>query len=397
MGELLVGRPALKLDVAISVPLDLTSVISLVFRATDGRRFERWLVEARKALGTEWEHDLDTLLGFSGRLLYYVEELLMSFDPFRPEHREAGFEAFIAHLRRLPAWAYRSMAIQAMLRVYLDRGALETPPESDDPAVWRAFFEPGITRADIDEVVRLVLAPEQLKERTVRLLERFWWELYEAEFARVLPVMRRAVRQARATTFSSVATAFEELSGHRLPDEVQMALPRVERVTFCPSYYLGNFVQFILYPPELILYFNCQRTSAATQPEVESVISPELLPGLRALGDGTRLRIIEFLRGGERYAQEIVGMLGISQSAVSRHLAMLEAAGIVTVRPANGIKYYAINSQRLRQIAEELERIGSVEPRSTERDNSNGARAEVPHAAGRSLPAEDKPPHSAVE
>ncbi|MCX2726527.1 metalloregulator ArsR/SmtB family transcription factor [Thermomicrobium sp. 4228-Ro] len=398
MGELLVGRPALKLEVAISVPLDLTSVISLVFRATDARRFERWLVEARKALGSEWEHDLDTLLGFSGRLLYYVEELLMSFDPFRPEHREAGFEEFLSHLQRLPAWAYRSMAIQSMLRVYLDRGALEAPPETDDPAVWRAFFEPGITRADLDEVVRLVLAPEQLKERTVRLLERFWRELYAAEFERVLPVMRRAVRQARATTFSSVATAFEELSGHRLPEEVQLALPRVERVTFCPSYYLGNFVQFILYPPELILYFNCQRTSAATQPEPESVISPDLLPGLRALGDGTRLRIIEFLRNGERYAQEIVGMLGISQSAVSRHLAMLEAAGIVTVRPANGMKYYAINSQRLRQIAEELERIGSVERNSAEQDKSNGSRAAlVSHAAGRSLLAEDKPPHSAVE
>lgn len=382
MGELLVGRPALKLEVAISVPLDLTSVISLVFRATDARRFERWLVEARKALGTEWEHDLDTLLGFSGRLLYYIEEVLMSFDPFRPEHREAGFEEYLAHLKRLPAWAYRSMAIQAMLRVALDRGVLESPPESDDPVVWRSFFEPGITRADVDEVVRLVLAPEQLKERTVRLLERFWRELYAVEFERALPVMRRAVRQARATTFTSVAAAFEELSGHRLPEEVQVALPRVERVTFCPSYYLGNFVQFILYPPELILYFNCQRTSAATQPEGESFISPDLLPGLRALGDGTRLRIIEILRGGERYAQEIVGLLGISQSAVSRHLAMLEAAGIVTVRPANGMKYYAINSQRLRQIAEELERIGSVTGVVTEHGKFNGSRATIAHAAG---------------
>jgi len=358
MGELLVGRPALKLDVAVSVPLDLTSVISLVFRATDPRRFDRWLVETRQALGTAWEHDLDTLLGFSGRLLYYIEELLMSFDPFRPERLAASFDDYLAHLRSLPAWAYRSMAIQAMLRVHQDRGVLEAPPDTDDAAAWRAFFEPGITRADLDEVVALVRAPEQLKERTLRLLERFWVERYAAEFARVLPVMKRAVRQAKATTYPSVAVAFEELSGHRLPEEVQLALPRVERVTFCPSYHLGNFVQFILYPPELILYFNCQRTSAATQPAEGSVISPDLLPGLRALADGTRLRIIELLRGGERYAQEIVGQLGISQSAVSRHLAMLEAAGIVTVRPANGMKYYAINVQRLRQIAEELEQIG---------------------------------------
>ncbi|MBX6341476.1 MAG: winged helix-turn-helix transcriptional regulator [Thermomicrobiaceae bacterium] len=358
MGELVIGRPALKLEFAVSVPLDVTSAISLLFRATDPRRFDHWLVEAREALDPEVRHDLDTLLGCSGRLLYYVEELLMSFDPFRADRLEAGFEDYLAHLSRLPAWAYQSMVAQSLLRVYRDRGVTETPPETTDRDAWRAFLEPGVTRADLDEYVDLVLAPEQLKARTVRMLERFWADCYAEEFARALPEMRRALRQARCSTYPSAAIAFEELSGHRLPEEVQLALPHVERVTFCPSYHLGNFVQFILYPPELILYFNCQRASAATQPTRGSSTSAELLPGLRALADGTRLRIIEMLQDGELYAQEIVGRLGISQSAVSRHLAMLEAADIVTVRPTNGMKYYAINARRLRQLAEELEQIG---------------------------------------
>jgi DNA-binding transcriptional ArsR family regulator len=358
MGELIVGRPALKLEVAVSVPLDLISAISLIYRATDPRRFDPWLVEARQTLDEDLQHDLDTLLGFSGRLLYYVEELLMSFDPFQPTRLVADFDTYIAHLRSLPSWAYKSMVAQSVLRVYRDRGVSEAPPADDDPAAWRAFLEPGITRADLDEVVALVLAPEQLKTRTVDLLERFWHNCYGAEFERALPEMRRALRQARSTTYQGVGAAFEDLSGHRLPEEVQLALPHVERVTFCPSYHLGNFAQFILYPPELILYFNCQRASAVTQPQYDSSVSPDLLPGLRALADGTRLRIIEMLRSGELYAQEIVGRLGISQSAVSRHLAMLEAADIVSVRPANGMKYYAINARRLRQLAEELEQIG---------------------------------------
>lgn len=360
MGELIVGRPALKLDVAVSVPLDLTSAISLVYRATDPRRFDEWLVDARQRLDPQVQHDLDTLLGFSGRLLYYVDELLMSFDPLRPERLAAGFDAYLAHLRSLPAWAYQSMMAQCLLRVYRDRGVTEAPPTSDDRAEWRAFLEPGITRADLDEVVRLALAPEQLKARTVSLLERFWNDVYGAEYARVLPEMRRALRQARSTTYPSVGAAFAELSGHRLPEEIQLALPHVERVTFCPSYHLGDFVQFILYPPELILYFNCQRASAATQPEGDPSTPIDLLPGMRALADGTRLRIVEMLKDREMYAQEIVGRLGISQSAVSRHLAMLEAAEIVTVRPFNGMKYYAINARRLRQLAGALERIGQT-------------------------------------
>lgn len=358
MGGLVVGRPAIKLQFAVSVPLDLTSAISLVYRATDPRRFDPWLVEARQSLGGDIQHELDTLLGSSGRLLYYIEELLMSFDPFEQSRLDADFAALLAHLKRLPPWAYQSMVAQSVLRVYRDRGVSESPPISRDPAEWKAFLEPGITRADLDEVTALVLAPEQLKARTVALLERFWRDCYGTEYERVLPEMRRAIGQARSTTYPGAAAAFAELSGHRLPEEVQLALPHVERVTFCPSYHLGNFVQFILYPPELILYFNCQRASAVTQPEAESSVSPDLLPGLRALADGTRLRIVEMLRGGEMYAQEIVGRLGISQSAVSRHLAMLETADIVTVRPANGMKYYAINARRLRQLSGELELIG---------------------------------------
>lgn len=358
MGELIVGRPALKLGFAVSVPLDLTSAISLVHRATDPRRFDAWLVEARQALDPGIQHDLDTLLGFSGRLLYYIEELLMSFDPFQPARLAADFDAYLAHLKGLPPEAYQHMVAQCLLRVYRDRGVTEAPPTTDDPAAWRAFLEPGITRADLDEVVRLALAPEQLKTRTISLLERFWNDVYCAEYERALPEMQRALRQARSTTYPGVGTAFADLSGHRLPEEIQLSLPHVERVTFCPSYRLGNFVQFILYQPELILYFNCQRASAATLPESGSTTSADLLPGMRALADGTRLRIVEMLRDREMYAQEIVGRLGISQSAVSRHLTMLEAADIITVRPSNGMKYYAINARRLRQLAAELERIG---------------------------------------
>ena len=40
--------------------------------------------------------------------------------------------------------------------------------------------------------------------------------------------------------------------------------------------------------------------------------------------------------GGELYAQEIVGRLGIAQSAVSRHLGQLERAGLIQVEPRRG-------------------------------------------------------------
>ncbi len=359
MGELILGQPALKIAVNTSVPLDMTSAISLMVRATDEQRFDSWLVDARRRLDLDVRHDLETLLGFSGRLLYYIEELLMSFDPFAPERLEASFADYLAHLKGMSDEAYHQMAVNSIRRVHEDLGMPQNVPSNGDRQAWRDFVQPGITRANLDEVIDLLMAPEQLKTRTVRLIERFWNECYGPEHERALPDLRHAVRQASGRTYPSVESAFTDLSGHRLPEEVRSALDHVERVTFCPSYHLGEFVQFILYPPELILYFNIQgsaddsarRNGAATLPE-------DLLPGLRALSDGTRLRIIAMLREQEMYAQEIVGRLGISQSAVSRHLSVLESAGIVEVRPDCGMKYYAINLQRVRQIANALEQIG---------------------------------------
>ena len=77
----------------------------------------------------------------------------------------------------------------------------------------------------------------------------------------------------------------------------------------------------------------------------------EMLESLRALSDPNRLRIIELLSAGELYAQEIVGRLSIAQSAVSRHLALLERAGVIRVRPHGGMKYYAVNCERMDALA----------------------------------------------
>lgn len=52
----------------------------------------------------------------------------------------------------------------------------------------------------------------------------------------------------------------------------------------------------------------------------------------RALGDETRLRILETLTTGERCVSDLMDALGLGQSLVSHHLRALREAGLVTVR-----------------------------------------------------------------
>lgn len=377
MGELVVGRPVLKQLFAVSAPLVLTSAISLSFRAVGAEdddetsSFDPWLREARRALSPELRHDLLLLLGFSGRLLYYAEELLFSFDPLEADRLVAGYDEYFTHLQALPAIAYTQMAANAVARVYRDRGVFETPPETDDPGDWRMFLRPSITRANIDEAAAIITSPEELKHRTLTLLDGFWRGFYQEDFERSLPDLQRAVRRAQQRAHPIVQIEFSELTGHRLPDEIAQHLTAVERVTFCPSNHLGAFIQYIFYQPELILYFNPDAVLQAAPPtrrrdlpqglDDRPLDDVEALSGFKAVADPTRLRIIEMLQDREHYAQEIVGRLGISQSAVSRHLATLESANLVTVRPLQGMKYYAVDRDYLRKLAAYLEQLAEVE------------------------------------
>jgi ArsR family transcriptional regulator len=73
---------------------------------------------------------------------------------------------------------------------------------------------------------------------------------------------------------------------------------------------------------------------------------------LKALGQPTRLKIIDFLRDGERCVCEIFPAIGEEQSNTSRHLSTLQAAGILT-RRKDGLKiYYAIKHPEVLQVIE---------------------------------------------
>ncbi|HEV8559939.1 MAG TPA: metalloregulator ArsR/SmtB family transcription factor [Actinophytocola sp.] len=60
----------------------------------------------------------------------------------------------------------------------------------------------------------------------------------------------------------------------------------------------------------------------------------------RALGDPTRLRLLEFLLTGEHTVGDCVAQVDLSQSRVSRHLAILASCGFVTLRRAGRFTYY---------------------------------------------------------
>lgn len=62
----------------------------------------------------------------------------------------------------------------------------------------------------------------------------------------------------------------------------------------------------------------------------------------KALSDPVRLRILEFLRDGEKCVCEIVPHLGLVQPLVSRHLKILKECGLAIDRKKGNWRFYSI-------------------------------------------------------
>ena len=77
---------------------------------------------------------------------------------------------------------------------------------------------------------------------------------------------------------------------------------------------------------------------------------------LKALGQPTRLRIIDYLRQGERCVCEIFPAIGGQQSNISRPLAVLKQAGIVSDRREGVSIYYRLKDPAIIKILDLLDK-----------------------------------------
>jgi ArsR family transcriptional regulator, arsenate/arsenite/antimonite-responsive transcriptional repressor len=70
----------------------------------------------------------------------------------------------------------------------------------------------------------------------------------------------------------------------------------------------------------------------------------------RALGDETRLRILEMLVSGECSVTELTARVDVGQSLMSHHLRILREAGLVTDRRNGRWVYYTIDESALAAV-----------------------------------------------
>ncbi|HMO42394.1 MAG TPA: metalloregulator ArsR/SmtB family transcription factor [Phenylobacterium sp.] len=84
-----------------------------------------------------------------------------------------------------------------------------------------------------------------------------------------------------------------------------------------------------------------------------TLIAHDPSPILRALADPTRRGLFEHLcRGGEQTVGALTSEAGVSQPAVSKHLAQLKAAGLVSDRQAGRQTHYQARPEALAPLTD---------------------------------------------
>jgi ArsR family transcriptional regulator len=100
-----------------------------------------------------------------------------------------------------------------------------------------------------------------------------------------------------------------------------------------------------------------------------SLIAPGLAATLaetfRALGDPTRVRILDALSRAELCVCDIAALLGISGSAISHQLRLLRSLRLVRSRRAGRMVFYALDDDHItRLFAQGMEHVEEAMPPS---------------------------------
>ena len=79
-----------------------------------------------------------------------------------------------------------------------------------------------------------------------------------------------------------------------------------------------------------------------------------MLGSLKALADGSRLKILGLLAGREYSVEELASLLGLKAPTVSHHLSRLREAELVSMRSDGNSHLYRLDEQGLGAIRKHL-------------------------------------------
>ena len=236
--------------------------------------------------------------------------------------------------------------------------------ETDRATVHTSAFRDQVLAGAAADPELLALArdalddPAGVRDRYVAMLARYWDEAFHEEWDRILPRIEAEVTDgARALVTGGPSALVSSLLPEGRWDAASSSIVIAKdwdgecdvaergQLLFVPTVYGWPQVLIELdrpWPPSVMFPLRELR-----RPEVPHASDHQVVSGFRALGDETRLQIARLVAESPRSTKELAELLSLSDSAISRNLKILEAAGMVSGQRDGYFVLYRLDPERL--------------------------------------------------
>jgi DNA-binding transcriptional ArsR family regulator len=304
----------------------------------------RWLAKAKAALTSQRAGTVDLY----GRE-FCIPLAGLAID--RPDVIDAA--GFIRLINATPVADVVAALVADDLRDPTRRDRTTRALEGDKASIDELTQETALSHSsdNAERFAKLFTEPEELIEAARDVLVR-WLPFFAEVEPRVGAMLQRDYQQRADDRMDLDPAALIERTtgGIRWLSE-----PGVRRVILAPSYFARPY-NYVLGGGDWRMYGYPIADSALDG--TDPLAPPQAVVRLhRALGDETRLRILRLLRDQDYYLTEIAGHLELSKPTIKHHLALLRAAGLVTITEEGGLQYYSLRRERLDDASGELKRF----------------------------------------
>lgn len=296
----------------------------------------RWLEDARAAMTAELGPDpfVETCMGFVAEL----GRMLVG----RPEIRTA--RNVVDAIDAMSDGELLETLVGELLEDSELGGITRRALEGDLPA-----FADLQARLDSNMGHPVITEPMADLAPRSRSVVRFWLTQYEAIEPRIARMQERDVAARRADDPVRDPIGFVEraTNGIRLVPE-----PRIHRVVLAPTYFGRPYNSLSKVGDTQVI---CYPIADSALGAADRLTPPAATVRLyRALGDSSRLRILRLLAERDRYLTEIANELELSKPTIKHHLALLRAAGLITLTEQGNLTYYSLRHDRAGEAGVEL-------------------------------------------
>ncbi|MEH7253517.1 metalloregulator ArsR/SmtB family transcription factor [Neobacillus niacini] len=202
--------------------------------------------------------------------------------------------------------------------------------------------------------------PGYYREMLCDFLYHYHQEHFARELFRVEPWLIKAVHEIKDQFEQNPLNAMNSVHPRFKLDARTLKFYKAEtwvfqyeeitRLTIYPSSFIAPHLLVGMEVPEIIVYLQVPLPDE----KVEDAVPEDLLTILSALGDRSRMQILKLLYHHAYCTQQLTDSTGLAKATISKHLKILEKAGLIKGERHGYYVFYKTNENKLDQLKVDL-------------------------------------------